>query len=669
LVPELWPLVSPQKNLSNLTSQHITQILEQSTFSVEESDDEGSSSSDSEQEDFTELNGTQTVESILSDIIQNVNSLWDLSDTFEAFDYLLALKSFKSGQNSKATELNTGDVLPFKFFANCIRESFPQLSELLSDHLGRLALQRYQRLLHQRIQNESAENRSDLLILDDMKSKNTDSGYGSLNQSSYAVSLARSVVSSMGEGYRSKYPSLPDGALDGKAFECIACSRKVVVVNKRLWRSVILNSLVGYSSVLMIIDRKHLLEDLKAYSCIFPACRSAEEVFHERQRWINHMKLDHPAESIWETHKCPFCTAAKSEGEHGLLLHLASHLEEVSLLSLPQDVENVVNESNRDPEESSSSHALSSPPLSPQFHATPHVTNVTGTPGHTYSPSPRPRLHSYWSPKPLRSRPKSGSSSPDAQGFRWTDAGDTPTTPYFSHATPKTGDLEDEVWNIQPRITEPSEISAQPVIPQEKRGRPWKSDAAVQRQRYTDLTISVDRRDQSVFQRAAAPGPEASRLSPQPETQRRKRGRPSKRDLEARRQKQAELKPTADSRDSGTSPPPFIARQTRVIRSHLASSEPPPPIVYSMKYVHPETPWEKRGRPSKREIEDRILGQAKAKVETSIVPTIEAQEGEEKDQLPLQYGTPANTRVQELHQSDKEKEDLNAIVNQVRRSE
>jgi hypothetical protein len=83
--------------------------------------------------------------------------------------------------------------------------------------------------------------------------------------------------------------------------------------------------------------RKHLIQDLESYSCIFAACHFVSIPFSGRNDWSNHLTLDHSNHDMWKSFRCPLCY--QKQGENTLLLHLAKHLEEVSLLALPRDVE------------------------------------------------------------------------------------------------------------------------------------------------------------------------------------------------------------------------------------------------------------------------------------------------------------------------------------------
>jgi hypothetical protein len=55
---------------------------------------------------------------------------------------------------------------------------------------------------------------------------------------------------------------------------------------------------------------------------------------------MDHMQLEHPNADFWLTKECPLCKNTKDGSEkHALLVDLAKHLEEVSLLALPTDID------------------------------------------------------------------------------------------------------------------------------------------------------------------------------------------------------------------------------------------------------------------------------------------------------------------------------------------
>ena len=88
------------------------------------------------------------------------------------------------------------------------------------------------------------------------------------------------------------------------------------------------------------VFRKHLIQDLAPYVCIFDACASSRTVFGDKKTWIDHMQLEHAQAEFWSTKQCPLCNDTKADLErHALLIDIAKHLEEVSLLALPPDVD------------------------------------------------------------------------------------------------------------------------------------------------------------------------------------------------------------------------------------------------------------------------------------------------------------------------------------------
>jgi hypothetical protein len=86
--------------------------------------------------------------------------------------------------------------------------------------------------------------------------------------------------------------------------------------------------------------RKHLIQDLAPYVCISETCFSRNKVFFDKRQWMDHILVEHSETGFLRTNTCPLCGEKKAENEENALLNsIAKHLEEISLLALPLEVD------------------------------------------------------------------------------------------------------------------------------------------------------------------------------------------------------------------------------------------------------------------------------------------------------------------------------------------
>ncbi|KAF2473451.1 uncharacterized protein BDR25DRAFT_312513 [Lindgomyces ingoldianus] len=367
--------------------QNVLQLLEQSTFVDTDSDTESEAESHSQETPSKPaIAKPLSIDELLQNIRDGIQRLNDLNASLAS----PVLDSVHDQIERPATEME--HAAPHQFFSSCIRERFCNVSKELADHLGMLNLERYQRLSRLRVKNEDAIaiNVSDV-VSRRAGSSFDDSGYGSAHQpSSYGQSLPpmpsytpsvattalSSRLSSLIEGGRSKYPVLPDEAKRGELFDCAACGRYIRALRNHEYR-------------------KHLIQDLAPYVCIFKTCFSRNKIFLDKRRWMDHILLEHREAGFLQTNTCPLCGDKKVEkGENALLDSVAKHLEKVSLLALPLDVDEEASESesssqpngngieakNPDPESNDSPEIATAPKTTPSDNPS---SNSQGYPGNT----------------------------------------------------------------------------------------------------------------------------------------------------------------------------------------------------------------------------------------------------------------------------------------------
>lgn len=81
--------------------------------------------------------------------------------------------------------------------------------------------------------------------------------------------------------------------------------------------------------------RRHLMEDLKPYTCVFTSCDSKSTPFANISDWTEHLDLAHDFADSWRHMACPICRREAGGSKAATASHLALHLEEVSLMILP----------------------------------------------------------------------------------------------------------------------------------------------------------------------------------------------------------------------------------------------------------------------------------------------------------------------------------------------
>ena len=141
----------------------------------------------------------------------------------------------------------------------------------------------------------------------------------------FTASVAKRVLSYHSEGAQKgisvQIPPLSEKAKDGQLFECICCGKLLYATTDSAWE-------------------RHIYQDLLPWQCLDPDC-SFTAVFQTREDWITHIAQDHKLEPDWEPITCPLCLEETASGKSAITGHLSSHLEEISLASLP---------TNKDPE-------------------------------------------------------------------------------------------------------------------------------------------------------------------------------------------------------------------------------------------------------------------------------------------------------------------------------
>jgi hypothetical protein len=145
-------------------------------------------------------------------------------------------------------------------------------------------------------------------------------------------------------------------------------------------------------------------------------CVYGDTSFATRGHWISHLASDHGMEPDWTSIKCRLCTQDTGSGKATVTLHLAKHLEEISLSALPTGVDSDV-PSDDEVSEPTSGKRLSASTLlslssnrSPTLAADPHVS-ITASPPRFRSPEMDSHAGSHLL----------AAHRPSSRGWNWAD--------------------------------------------------------------------------------------------------------------------------------------------------------------------------------------------------------------------------------------------------------
>ena len=218
------------------------------------------------------------------------------------------------------------DWAPQDAFSNKIGSRFPESDRVLVSRLGRANYDRYLRCQEERDRQAAVTNNDDpdAILQLAKRDANSEAGRSLFHDSGLGSSLPTSYAETI-MSYRTKedqsvrIPPLPQGAKEGKPFQCIACAKSVVAKNNSAWK-------------------QHLYEDLRPWLCLDLSCSLGNAAFNSRNDWISHLALGHGMEPQWKSFQCSLCLVSTGDGKIAITKHLGAHLEEISLAALPSGV-------------------------------------------------------------------------------------------------------------------------------------------------------------------------------------------------------------------------------------------------------------------------------------------------------------------------------------------
>lgn len=301
---------SSHNELLERASNHLQSLLNKARSA--DLDDDGTHGEETVL-DESDTESEDTLQQCVTDIQEYIQLLNELHPSIESFLELLE----DAPGPSLAEAANRG---AFLYFSDIIRSKFKEAPEALADTLGRLNLERYNRMAAARDVNLGRE--YDFPQTNSIEAPSTsfhDSGIGGSLPSQQSMSeKAPSLFSTLAGKSRSKLPPLPAHA-KWNSFSCNYCGEKVRFCTRREWE-------------------KHLIEDLQPYSCLELDCPHSIEPFATRDEWVGHLARDHNMAPDWESQQCTLCQEWIESGMIGICKHFADHLEDIAIAASPLNV-------------------------------------------------------------------------------------------------------------------------------------------------------------------------------------------------------------------------------------------------------------------------------------------------------------------------------------------
>lgn len=330
LTDALLPLLSKKQGLSSpIAVECLTGVTMEARTSLHEGYDD-TSEDDGSESDFSEPSEMcSDWEELIEDIATDVQCLLDLDPLIEA-----PAPDITKRQTKQHTETRAAKWELFHVFSGNISQKFPKadiglVDRLAKAHLDRILMTQIERAKHFQ-EAEQEKNQDDAkgvatgaITADppptELGSKFHDSGIGT--SAGTGSKYAATVISFSSKGLESMdIPPLPEGAAEGKPFECVVCARPVVCRDIRLWR-------------------RHVFSDLRPWVCLDMGCYHGSQLFETHNKWIQHLVLVHSMEPLWQSFECPLCLEQTGNGKGTITSHLSGHMEGISLAALPADTE------------------------------------------------------------------------------------------------------------------------------------------------------------------------------------------------------------------------------------------------------------------------------------------------------------------------------------------
>ncbi|KAF7509266.1 hypothetical protein GJ744_008160 [Endocarpon pusillum] len=282
------------------------------------------------------------------------------------------LSGRRQEDRARATTFHVTDAA--RPFVLQVHDKFRNAQTSLVERLGEANWQRYTRIRKHISDQAQYQDHAEPKSFFRSMSEFHDSGLGSsehaLSQAAASVASHSSFRSTLTENHhgRPRVPSMPDEAVSGKPFNCFICGRILIAIKNRIdWKM-------------------HVYLDLQPYICTFAGCRDMLVTFPTRALWSEHELQQHRAKEhykcsdcgqelssrdlfvrhlevnhhllmnnkqqaavlsaarysvspSWAAQQCPLCLQQGWLSRRQFATHVARHMEEIALASLPRDDE------------------------------------------------------------------------------------------------------------------------------------------------------------------------------------------------------------------------------------------------------------------------------------------------------------------------------------------
>jgi hypothetical protein len=225
----------PERVEKILLKSRITAVLDEVQYSYLDQHSIACSSSpkdsDSDEEDDYEYEiESDSASECLEDLSIEVQCLIDLEESYE-FPACDTVEN-ENTDNTTLQITNFQEKAPEDWWSEKIAASFPKCDPSLIQCLGQQNWRRFNRCVEERERNYNTTESAEMDTRTIGGTKFHDSGIGT-SVRSYAETVTSFVQHGGGV---TRIPPLPESALRGEPFECMACYKQVTISQKPIWK-------------------------------------------------------------------------------------------------------------------------------------------------------------------------------------------------------------------------------------------------------------------------------------------------------------------------------------------------------------------------------------------------------------------------------------------------
>ncbi|KAI9695502.1 MAG: hypothetical protein M1820_008604 [Bogoriella megaspora] len=264
---------------------------------------------------------SKSLREILEGLSTDVECLVDLTPALDS-----PAENYTYGEERAIVALNTY-LEAHHPFVEQVRNKFPNADIKLTDRLAKRIRDRHLHLLKERGTNETQDEQAvcqldTRITVSGSNFRDSAIGPSLPATTTYVPTTAPSIISRTPSSHEARFPALTHAAMKGEPFDCVACGKRLRVTSRQRWND-------------------HLMDDLQPYVCVFADCSSVLEdplcgYRSLRSKWTEHMTTFHPSVN---NRQCPLCLINVGMSTELFLRHVSQHLEELALMSLPQEYE------------------------------------------------------------------------------------------------------------------------------------------------------------------------------------------------------------------------------------------------------------------------------------------------------------------------------------------